>query len=123
MNFACGTCWKTWPTWRSRDQHVAATSHEVPGFECDTCDRYLKSQSSVEQHMNDLDHWAASASDSSEESSYYCDCDYCDEEFDTLDDLRNHEINDHFYCDSCDRSLQDLNSIKMVSYQPQSAID
>jgi hypothetical protein len=118
MAFACGTCWKTWSTWRSRNQHVADTSHEVPDFECGTCDRYFKSQPAVEQHMSDLDHWAASASDSSEELSYYCEFDYCGEEFETLDDLRNHEINDHFYCDPSDRSFKDLNSIKMVSYEP-----
>ncbi|KAH7231709.1 uncharacterized protein BKA55DRAFT_524042, partial [Fusarium redolens] len=111
--FACGTCWKTWPTWRSRDQHVADTSHEVPDFECETCDRYFNSQRAVEQHMSDLNHWAASASDSTEESSYYCEFEYCGEEFDTSDDLRNHEIDDHLYCDPCDRSFKDLNSIKM----------
>ncbi|KAM0188049.1 hypothetical protein ACHAPI_010826 [Fusarium lateritium] len=113
MAFACGTCWKTWPTWRSRNQHVASTSHEVPEFECETCDRYFYSKIAVEQHMGDLGHWIASESDSSEEPSYYCEFDYCDEELDTLDDLRNHEINDHLYCDPCERAFKDLNSIKM----------
>ncbi|KAL0929921.1 zinc finger protein [Colletotrichum truncatum] len=110
MAFTCGTCWQTWPTWRSRDQHVAAKFHEVPDFECDSCDRYFQSQQAVEQHMNALDHWAESASD---EADYYCDYDSCSEGFGDEEELRNHEIEEHFYCDSCDREFQDLNSIKM----------
>ncbi|KAF4336733.1 zinc finger protein [Fusarium beomiforme] len=113
MPFACGTCWKTWSSWRSRDQHVADTSHEVPDFECETCDRYFKTRPAVEQHMSALGHWAESASNSSEESSYYCDFEYCDEEFRSADELSNHEINDHLYCDPCGRSFKHLNSIKM----------
>lgn len=117
MEFACGTCWKTWSSWRSRDQHVSDTSHEVPDFECETCDRYFNDKHAVEQHMSALNHWADSPSEESDYSSYICEFDFCDEELDTADDLRNHEINDHLYCDPCDRSFKDLNSIKMVSYQ------
>ncbi|ETS86525.1 hypothetical protein PFICI_00353 [Pestalotiopsis fici W106-1] len=109
MAFACGTCWRTWPSWRSRDQHVADTFHEVPDFECETCHRYFRSQRAVEQHMNDLGHWM----ESSDEPEFCCDYDSCSEVFDDEDLLRDHEVEDHFYCDACDRQFQDFNSIKM----------
>ncbi|PTD08961.1 hypothetical protein HYE67_005030 [Fusarium culmorum] len=92
---------------------ACATSHEVPDFECETCDRYFNDKHAVEQHMSALNHWADSPSEESDYSSYICEFDFCDEELDTADDLRNHEINDHLYCDPCDRSFKDLNSIKM----------
>ncbi|QPC80169.1 hypothetical protein HYE68_010921 [Fusarium pseudograminearum] len=82
-------------------------------FECETCDRYFNDKHAVEQHMSALNHWADSPSEESDYSSYICEFDSCDEELDTADDLRNHEINDHLYCDPCDRSFKDLNSIKM----------
>ncbi|KAI6768403.1 hypothetical protein HG531_010592 [Fusarium graminearum] len=82
-------------------------------FECETCDRYFNDKHAVEQHMSALNHWADSPSEESDYSSYICEFDFCDEELDTADDLRNHEINDHLYCDPCDRSFKDLNSIKM----------
>lgn len=109
MDFACGTCWRTWPSWRSRDQHVAAKYHKVPDFECDTCNRYFGSQRAVEQHMDAVGHWR----DSSDEQ-FYCDFDACSEVFDDEDALRDHEVEDHFYCDPCDRHFQSLNNIKMV---------
>ncbi|KAI3558868.1 hypothetical protein CTAM01_16572 [Colletotrichum tamarilloi] len=110
MNFACVTCLQTWPSWRSRDQHVAAKSHLAPEFECDTCDRYCNNQRAIEQHMTALNHWADSSSD---EPEYYCDYDSCSEVLDDEDALREHEVNEHFYCDPCDRTFQDSNSIKM----------
>ncbi|OHW96406.1 zinc finger protein [Colletotrichum incanum] len=110
MAFACGTCWQTWPMSASRDQHVAAKFHQVPDFECESCERYFNSQKAVEQHMDALDHWADSASD---EPGHYCDYDACSEVFDDEEELRDHEVEEHFYCDPCDREFQDLNSIKM----------
>ncbi|WDK14846.1 hypothetical protein CGRA01v4_06127 [Colletotrichum graminicola] len=110
MAFACGTCWRTWSTRTARDQHVAAKSHQVPNYECESCDRYFNSQRSVEQHMDALGHWADSASD---EPQHYCDFDACSEVFDNEEDLRQHEVEEHFYCDPCDRGFQDLNSINM----------
>ncbi|KAK6222661.1 hypothetical protein LQW54_000842 [Pestalotiopsis sp. IQ-011] len=109
MEFACGTCWRTWPSWRSRDQHVAAKYHKVPDFECDTCNRYFGSQRAVEQHMDAVGHWR----DSSDDEQFYCDFDACSEVFDDEDSLRDHEVEDHFYCDPCDRHFQSLNNIKM----------
>ncbi|KAF4894952.1 Zinc finger protein 26 [Colletotrichum fructicola] len=113
MSFACGTCWQTWPTWRSRDQHVAAKFHQAPDFECDTCDRYFGSSTAVEQHMNALDHWAESSSNSSGGSEYDCYYDGCTECFDDEQELQDHEIHEHYYCSSCDRDFDNANSIKM----------
>jgi hypothetical protein len=84
-----------------------ATGHEPPDFECDTCDRYFGSKRAVEQHMDDLDHWA----ESSESEGPAHECDHCDEAFNDEGDLRNHEAKQHFYCVVCDRPFQDWNSI------------
>ncbi|KAK1657141.1 hypothetical protein BDP55DRAFT_37974 [Colletotrichum godetiae] len=110
MNFTCVTRLQTWPSWMSRDQHVAAKSHQAPEFECDTCDRYCNSRQAIEQHMAALDHWADSSSD---ELEFYCDYDSCSEVLDDEDALREHEVEEHFYCNQCERAFQDLNSIKM----------
>lgn len=84
-----------------------ATGHEPPDFECDTCDHYFGSQKAVDQHMNDLGHW----DESSESEGPVHDCDYCDDAFDDIDDLRTHEVEEHLYCVDCDRSFRDRNSI------------
>ena len=111
----CGTCWRTYPAgWQSREQHLNATGYQAPNFECDMCDRYFGSQHAVNQHMNGVGHWAES--DSNEEEYEY-ECDDCDEAFCEEDDLRDHEVKEHFYCDPCDRYFQNWNSINQV-YPP-----
>lgn len=114
MAFACGTCWKSWTTWQSRNQHVVAKSHTVPDFECDSCDRYFGNQQAVNQHMTALGHWAESASSSSGELEHYCDYGACTEVFGDENALRSHETHEHLYCSPCDRAFQDENSINMV---------
>ncbi|KAF7538398.1 hypothetical protein G7054_g2979 [Neopestalotiopsis clavispora] len=109
MAFACGTCWQTWPSWESRDQHVAAKFHEVPEFECETCHRYFGSEHAMEQHMDALGHWADSCSD---EPEWSCNYYYCNEAFNDEDSLRSHEVEDHFWCDPCEREFIDHNAIK-----------
>ncbi|PNP61079.1 hypothetical protein FNYG_14167 [Fusarium nygamai] len=111
LMFTCGTCWRQFPAgWQSREQHMNATGHEAPAFECDTCDCYFGSRNAVEQHMNDLDHWDAS----SESADSLYECDHCDDEFDDEHELHNHEARDHFYCVVCDRPFQDWHSISQV---------
>ncbi|KAH7207884.1 zinc finger protein [Fusarium redolens] len=113
----CGTCWRQFPAgWRSRQQHMNATGHEPPDFECDTCDRYFGSQEAVEQHMCDLGHWDESSEseelqESDESEGTVLECDHCGDAFDDEDDLHDHEARQHFYCVVCDRPFQDWNSI------------
>ncbi|KAL5936775.1 hypothetical protein ACKVV1_011469, partial [Pyricularia oryzae] len=56
----------------------------------------------VNQHMDALGHWA--------ESEY--ECDDCSDAFSEEENLRDHEISEHFYCDLHDRYFQDENSIR-----------
>lgn len=91
-----------------------ALNHYAPDFECDTCDRYFGSQHAVEQHMNDKDHWGQS--DESDEPEYQCDD--CDDAFYEEDSLRDHEVEEHFYCDPCDRYFQNWNNINQVYLDP-----
>lgn len=107
----CGTCRRVFADgWQSRQQHMDATGHFPPDFECETCDRYFSSQKAVDQHMTDVCHWAESSE--SDEQEY--ECDDCDDTFSDENDLREHEVNEHFYCDPCDRYFQDRNSIYQV---------
>jgi hypothetical protein len=67
--------------------------------------------------MDALDHWADSCSDEPEQCCEYY---YCDEAFDNEESLRNHEVEDHFSCDSCDLAFVDYNAIRNVSSVPKS---
>ncbi|EJP61119.1 zinc finger protein [Beauveria bassiana ARSEF 2860] len=99
----CGTCLRVFPAgWQSRQQHMDATGHYPPDFECDTCDRYFGSQHAVDQHMTDLGHWAESSE--ADEPDY--ECDDCNASFYDEEDLRDHDVKEHFYCDPCDRYFQ-----------------
>ncbi|EWZ78604.1 hypothetical protein FOCG_17766 [Fusarium oxysporum f. sp. radicis-lycopersici 26381] len=85
----CGTCWRQFPAgWQSRQQHMNATGHEAPEFECETCDRYFGSQKAVEQHMTDLDHW----DESSESEDIVYECDHCDDKFDDENELKTMKL-------------------------------
>ncbi|GAB0145854.1 hypothetical protein EsHS_00006273 [Epichloe bromicola] len=104
----CGTCWRTFPAgWRSRQQHMDATGHCPPDYECQTCDRYFGSWHAVCQHMTDVGHWA----ESSESDGPEYQCDDCGDAFYNEADLRDHEVEEHFYCDPCDRYFQSSNNI------------
>ncbi|KAK1585442.1 uncharacterized protein LY79DRAFT_268288 [Colletotrichum navitas] len=110
MPFTCGTCWREFPAgWHSREQHLNATGHQVPSNECDTCDRFFGSSQAVQQHMNALNHWA---SDVSDDDGPVFECDDCYDCFSDEDDLREHEVQDHYYCDPCDRYFQNHNNIR-----------
>lgn len=107
----CGTCWRVFTAgWRSRQQHMDATGHNAPDFECDTCDRYFRSQHAANQHMTDVNHWA----ESSESEVPEFECNHCDVAFDDEDDLRDHEVKEHFYCDPCNRYFKNWNNINQV---------
>ncbi|KAM3563258.1 hypothetical protein ARSEF4850_002415 [Beauveria asiatica] len=111
----CGTCWRVFPAgWQSRQQHMHATGHCPPDFECDTCDKYFGSQQAVNQHMNDVGHWA----ESSESDAPDYECDDCDENFFDEEGLHDHEVKEHLYCAPCDRYFQNWNSINQVGPPP-----
>ncbi|KAI0022556.1 hypothetical protein F4780DRAFT_777616 [Xylariomycetidae sp. FL0641] len=101
-DWTCGTCWRTFTSWGARQQHMDALYHEEPMYECDSCARYFVSPQAKMQHMYALNH-----------HEYECDFYHCDETFPDEEELREHEIDDHFYCDDCDRVFQSLNNIKM----------
>ncbi len=42
-------------------------------------------------------------------------CRFCGEEFESKEDVTEHEIEDHRYCADCNRTFTDRNAIKMVS--------
>ncbi|KAK1990327.1 hypothetical protein LX36DRAFT_648018 [Colletotrichum falcatum] len=110
MTFTYGTCWQQFPAgWQSREQHINATGHEMPLYECDTCDRFFGSSQAVEQHMNALGHWA---SDVSYNAPLFM-CDDCAVCFTDEEDLREHEVQEHYYCEPCDRYFQNHNNIRM----------
>ncbi|KAH8171557.1 c2H2-type zinc finger domain-containing protein [Sarocladium implicatum] len=105
MASTCGTCWRQFPAgWQSREQHMKATGHEPPPFECNYCDRFFASQKAVNQHMDALNHWNI--------TEYECDIESCSDAFSEEGDLREHEVTEHYYCDDCDQFFQDYNSIK-----------
>ncbi|OLN83403.1 Zinc finger and BTB domain-containing protein 17 [Colletotrichum chlorophyti] len=107
MTFTCGDCWREFPAGcKSRQQHLDATGHRAPEFECDTCDRYYKNRRSVEWHMDYYDHWSQDVS-SDEWGCVNCGDVYSDEEY-----LRDHEVRDHFYCDPCNRYFDTWNNIR-----------
>ncbi|KAI1503082.1 hypothetical protein F5X99DRAFT_133938 [Biscogniauxia marginata] len=98
--WTCGTCGREFATCKSRQQHMDALCHSMPPHECDTCERYFGSRRVVENHMNALGHW-----------NY--ECDFCYEKFSVVEELNEHEIEDHYYCSDCDRTFMNYNNVKM----------
>ncbi|OHE92503.1 hypothetical protein CORC01_12221 [Colletotrichum orchidophilum] len=109
MTFTCGTCWREFPAgWHSREQHFKATGHCEPPYECETCDRYFGSRQAVDQHMNALDHWQESSSQGDPEYE----CHVCHDRFFDEQDRSDHEVQEHHFCEPCDRWFENLNSIR-----------
>ncbi|KAI1210071.1 uncharacterized protein F4807DRAFT_423720 [Annulohypoxylon truncatum] len=100
MMATCGTCWKEFRSDQARQQHMDAFYHHAPEHECDTCFRFFHSFSAVVNHMNAKNHWQYKCND-------------CDDSFLSKEWLRDHEVEDHFYCDPCKRYFSCYNNIKM----------
>ncbi|KAI1468297.1 uncharacterized protein F4812DRAFT_426224 [Daldinia caldariorum] len=100
MSWACGTCWRRFTTFQGREQHMDALDHSVPEHECDRCSRYFNSRSAVVNHMDAKNHW-------------YYGCSICNATWPTEEEVKEHKIEDHYYCRDCDRDFYDHNSIKM----------
>ncbi|KAK6855822.1 hypothetical protein PG995_007973 [Apiospora arundinis] len=97
-DWECGSCYKSFNTWQSRDNHVRSTGHRWPDLECDSCSRTFGSEAARFQHMNDLDH-------------FEFDCHRCNSTWPTKDQLADHEHEDHNYCAECDREFQSYNNL------------
>jgi uncharacterized C2H2 Zn-finger protein len=121
--FECGDCGKAFPAgWRARNQHCDATGHSPPGYECDTCDAYFSSDQARWQHMRAKGHFHQNESSSGDDGCYgYWECDRCDDTFDTEAEYSEHMVDDHLYCQDCDRSFMNHNNIKQV--RPPEASD
>ena len=99
--FECGTCTRAFPAgWKARDQHLDATGHRSPEFECDTCYRFFNSDQARWQHMNAVNHFKH-------------ECLICKETWPTEEQLTRHEQEDHHYCKECQKRFQNSNAIKM----------
>lgn len=102
-HFECGSCGKEFPAgFQARENHCHSTGHAPPRFECDSCHRWFNSEDARWQHMNSLNHFEH-------------ECSQCNETYPTSEELKQHEIDYHYYCADCDRAFKDHNSIKMVS--------
>ncbi|KAK4130590.1 hypothetical protein BT67DRAFT_410561 [Trichocladium antarcticum] len=111
--FECGSCVRAFPSgWRARDQHCNATGHDLPAFECDTCDLYFPNERLRLNHMRYNGHFQDNASSCSSIAGEY-ECNQCSWSFHTEDDRNKHYIEDHLYCEDCDRNFISLNNIRM----------
>ncbi|KAK1676916.1 zinc finger protein [Colletotrichum godetiae] len=79
-------------------------------WECDTCDRTFGSEHAMQQHMNALGHW--DYDDQPEPSKGRYECNDCNDRFHDEQDLREHEVEYHNYCDPCDRYFNNQNNIR-----------
>ncbi|KAK4452196.1 hypothetical protein QBC34DRAFT_399420 [Podospora aff. communis PSN243] len=101
--FECGTCGKEFPAgWRARENHYKSTGHLPPAFECDTCDAWFRSNNAKWQHMAVKNHFA-----------WRCRDPDCEQTWPTEEQLKEHEIEDHYLCNKCDRYFSNLNNIRM----------
>lgn len=107
--WTCGTCWRDFGSYSAREQHLNACHHYAPRYECDTCSRYFGSRAAVSQHMDALDHW-----EDDDDLPYQCDESYCFDRFETEEELNEHNIEEHWYCDECDRYFDSRSNIRQV---------
>lgn len=101
--FECGCCGKEFRAGQeARERHCHSKGHARPRFECDTCCRWFRSEGARRRHMVDCNHFAKI-------------CSQCDATYLTEEEVKEHEIDDHYYCAECDRVFNNGNNIKMVS--------
>ncbi|KAK1830091.1 hypothetical protein QBC39DRAFT_117082 [Podospora conica] len=98
--FECGDCSRAFPAgWSARENHCRATGHSRPRFECDKCDAHFRNERARWNHMSQANH-------------FDWDCQFCDETWPNEEALDNHYIDDHNWCESCDRWFQNSNNIR-----------
>ncbi|KAJ4292902.1 hypothetical protein N0V88_005562 [Collariella sp. IMI 366227] len=107
--FECGTCDKVFPAgWRARKQHCEATGHEIPDFECDSCDAYFSSEQARQRHMRAKGHFDCYSVQESPDWECHC----CDDWFWTEQECIDHMVVNHLYCSDCNRYFMNYNNIK-----------
>ncbi|ROT35422.1 hypothetical protein SODALDRAFT_65686 [Sodiomyces alkalinus F11] len=84
---------------RSHSILFPSLSNCAPEFECNTCGRDFGSHQALNLHMDALDHGVDH------------ECDDCSDIFSDEEDLRDHELSEHYYCDPCDKYFGGWNAI------------
>ncbi|KZL85925.1 zinc finger protein [Colletotrichum incanum] len=75
MVYACGVCWREFPSgWRARDQHCDATGHCPPAYECALCDYCF------DNDQDKLDH----------ERGEHLHCSTCGRDFQSWNNIHQH---------------------------------
>lgn len=104
--FECGTCGKGFPAgWRARDNHCRATGHDWPDFECDKCDACFRNERARWNHMVNMGHLG--------DNTEVWECEQCYHQEPTEAAIKDHEVEEHFWCRDCQRIFQNHNNIKM----------
>ncbi|KAI8631287.1 hypothetical protein F5Y19DRAFT_25785 [Xylariaceae sp. FL1651] len=99
MGWHCD-CGKVFGSRHARYQHMNALGHCLPTRGCDRCQAMFTNRSDAVSHMNFFNHWRH-------------ECSLCTHTRSTKDDIRQHEVEAHYYCSECGREFQSLNNIKM----------
>ncbi|KAI1118338.1 hypothetical protein F5Y14DRAFT_400053 [Nemania sp. NC0429] len=102
MGWGCDVCYRTFGSAHALSQHRAALGHwESPfKFSCHRCASVFRTQSDAAFHMDSWNHWKHA-------------CSRCTMTASSDDEVKEHEISDHFWCSKCDREFQNHNNIKM----------
>lgn len=113
-DFECDTCGRSFNTNHGRKAHMDALGHWGPRFNCDTCDRHFTTSIGRDQHMDALGHWGPDDVDD-------CGCTVCSDVFDDEDEAAQHEADQHFFCRPCDHYFQAYSDIGSVGVVQQSS--
>lgn len=114
----CGTCWRWFGSFETRDQHLDELNHEPPEFECNLCERYFQTKRQVKEHMTAEGHWDYQEDDESthsEDTGDSCECGICDDVFDNDEDCIEHEAFIHKWCWECEVYFQTAEGAWQVS--------
>lgn len=96
-------------TWGACNQHMDATGHRAPTFDCEVCNKTFRTQHAANQHMAAVGHW--------EEDYYPYECDTCTNRYASEEAVQRHMKDARhyrYYCKACDRKFENLNNLNMV---------
>ena len=109
--YECRDCWRSWNNWSHRKQHLDATGHDPVEFECDECCEVFDAELELYEHMNKDDHWG------SWRFRYECYC--CYDTFKSEEGRKDHQHEEHLFCETHDQFFQNGNNLNQVSYKPK----